>query len=140
LGSVSALGERQRLGERQQLEVCQRLGESQRLGECWRLGERQRLGEHQRLGELWRLGERQRSTNLENINIGCQVWILLEEQVPWILGAVNGLSQLLVLHVLPNLLVLMMYRKLSLLIIENSAIFWAIELSVFVAKIIDNSR
>jgi hypothetical protein len=34
----------------------------------------------------------------------------------------------------------LMYRKLSLSIIDNFAIFGVIELSVFVAKIIDNSR
>jgi hypothetical protein len=34
----------------------------------------------------------------------------------------------------------LMYRKLSLSIIDNYAIFGVIELSVFVAKIIDNSR
>jgi hypothetical protein len=34
----------------------------------------------------------------------------------------------------------LMYRKLSLLIIDYFAIFGVIELLVFVAKIIDNSR
>jgi deoxyribodipyrimidine photo-lyase len=39
-----------------------------------------------------------------------------------------------------TLKVVLMYRKLSLSIIDNFAIFWVIKLSVFVAKIIDNSR
>jgi hypothetical protein len=38
----------------------------------------------------------------------------------------------------PNLV--LMYRKLSLSIIDNFAIFWIIGLSVFLAKNIDNSR
>jgi hypothetical protein len=52
-------------------------------------------------------------------------------------GSFNFLNNIVIVIVLVLALI---YRKLSLSIIDNFASFWVIELSGFDAKIIDNSR
>jgi hypothetical protein len=55
------------------------------------------------------------------------------------IGSMNFVGLLIIVIVIVLVLALI-YRKLSLSIIDNFASFWVIELSGFDAKIIDNSR